>query len=219
MRFGSLIVLLAFLMSVSMSANAQYTSKSTNSAGFTTKSAGTTAQPKAKTNSRQTPSAATKKAPAQASFRPRPQQTSAQAKAPATNDDELPSFDVFENNGSTETANLPPPPPPKGEVWVYIADFKQSDLTGMTMNCDWKIIVQNRTDTPIDSMSLKYHLLDLQFTLKVPQTKEGSSFMKDHAVFNSKCPALARIRPKVNVTKCKFGPLKDQECAEYIVVK
>lgn len=224
MRLSRLAVLSLFLMSLSISANAQYTSKSTRSSETKTKSSETATQSKTNsftTNSRKTSSAAGKKAPAQPqpSFRPRPQ-AAAQQKAAETNNDELPSFDVFENKETATTGeNLPPPPPPKGEVWVYLADFKHSDLTGMTMTCNWKVIVQNRTDTPISRLSFTYHLLDLKFKLEVPSTKENSSFIQEHAVYNSKCPALARIKPKVNVTKCKFGPLKDQECAEYIVVK
>ena len=155
-------------------------------------------------------------APAKPMFRPRPQEPEA-----AEEDDELPSFDALEGK-SAQTANpdLPPPPPPKGEIWFYISDFTYSDTTGMTMNCDWKVVVQNRTDTPIQKIKVSYSLLDSVSHVPIERVQPNGSLVKNRAAYTAKCPAMSRVKPKVVVKKCAFGPLKTpEECQKYFVVK
>ena len=197
MHLGRLAVLCTVFIGASLSAEAQYTSKTTTS-GFTTKTTAATTSPapvkptntnttaarsnpytgnraapaQAKTNSfttnsgtKTTPAAQANAAPTQAVFRPRPQA----APVSEADDDELPSFDVLEGTGGSnqgaQGSNLPPPPPPKGEIWLYITDFDYRDTTGMTMNCGWKAVIQNRTDTPISQLKLFYKLIDINFAI------------------------------------------------------
>ncbi len=245
---GRLILLFAVFIGISVPAKAQYTSKSAASSSGYTQNTAQTAQPAAKpsaaptsqakqgnpytgnsvpkaktsytTNSNTTAPTAQAK-PTQAVFRPRPQ-------APETassDDDELPSFDALEGKKGSATGtnqaaqNVPPPPPPKGEIWFYIADFAYRDRTGKTMNCDWKVVIQNRTDTAITSLSLSYTLLDMISAAGVTKLAPNASTVINHAFYSPKCPAMSRIKPKIGVTKCKFGPLTDQDCAKYLVVK
>lgn len=213
MRLCRQALLLAVLAGLSMPAAAQYTTNGAAPSGYTSKPAGTTAAPAtaaAPARKQVRPSAG------QPVFRPRPQE-----EIPAAADDELPSFEALESKNSSqpEEENLPPPPPPKGEIWVYIADMNYEDPHGATVTCDWKVVVQNRSDTKIDSMTISYTLLDLYFLLYVKETEAGGSFVQNHGSFSEKCPALSRVKPKVSVERCKFGTLKDQECASYIIVK
>ncbi len=213
MRLCRLAVLLAVFAGLSMPAAAQYTTKGATS-GFTSKSTGA-----AKTTTAAPTRTQAKPAAGQPVFRPRPKE-----ETPPENteeEDELPSFEALEGNSSGQAPqeNVPPPPPPKGEIWVYLSGFEYRDLTGKTMNCSWKVIVQNRTDTPIDRLDLSYQVLDEEFILYVPQINPNSFSETGHAVYSPKCPAMAHVKPKVSVTRCKLGTLVDQECFGYIVIK
>ena len=211
MRLYRLAVLLAVLAGISTSANAQYTSKSkATSSGFTTKA---TAQPT---------TASAKQTTTQAVFRPRPEQP----KNTAADDDELPSFEALESKNSATAQNadapsVPPPPPPKGEIWVYKTNFHHENLTGMpeTMNCNWDIVVQNKTDTPIDKLIMPYYLFDKYFVIKVSSLAPNASFVDKNIIYSPQCPAMRQTKPKLSIKKCKIGSLKDQECLKYIVLK
>jgi len=214
MRLCRQALLLAVFAGLAMPAAAQYTTNGAAPSGYTSKPAGATA-------ATATPAAAparkqVRPSAGQPVFRPRPQE-----EIPAAADDELPSFEALESKSSVqkEEENLPPPPPPKGEIWVYIADMQYEDPNGATMACDWKVVVQNRTDTKIEEMKLSYQLLDLFFHLYVDPIEAGGSFVAEHASFSQKCPALMHVKPKVGVERCKFGILNGQECASYIIVK
>lgn len=159
-------------------------------------------------------------------FRPRPQQPV----LPATDgDDDLPSFDALESGSSaakpaataaTQGSNLPPPPPPpKGEVWVYIADFQYRDLTGLTMNCTWKLVTQNKTNADISKLEIKYTLMGDEFPLYIGKIPSNKSSVEIQGMYSSKCPALTQVKPKVEIVACKMGSVSGQDCAKYIVVK
>ena len=284
MYLGRLAVLCTVFIGISVSAEAQYTSKSTSSSGFMTKT--TSAQPPSYTNSgaagqaraaapsytnsgtagqaraaapsytnsgaagqaraaapsytnsgvaqaktaapsytnsgAATPAQQAKTA-SQPVFRPRPETAEPEAEA---EEDELPSFDALEG-GNADPAlaqgqpqeNLPPPPPPKGEIWIYVSDFEYRDLTGFTMNCNWKINVQNRTDTVIERLGIAYKILDINTNLYINSVQPGSSTTKGHALFDEKCPAMAHVRPKVDVIECKMGTMVNQDCMNYIKIK
>ncbi len=157
-------------------------------------------------------------------FRPRPQPV-----LPATGgDDDLPSFDALESNPAAKPAaaataqgsNLPPPPPPpKGEIWIYIADFQYRDLTGLTMNCTWKLVTQNKTNADISKLEIKYSLMGDEFPLYIGKIPSNKSSVDIQGMYSSKCPALTQVKPKVEVVTCKMGSVSGQDCAKYIVVK
>lgn len=237
MRFSRLFFLCAVFVMMSVSANAQFTTRSNS--GLTTKT-GTSGSHAVKLNSPKTPAAAsqtsgksftTNSRPAataptaraasasapQSVFRPRPQKSASDEE-----EDDLPSFDALEGKDTqaSKDAGLPPPPPPKGEIWFYIANFKYGDRTGITMHCEWKVVVQNRTDTPITNMKILYSLLDIEIAAYVNKTEPNGSMVVDHAFFTKKCPAMVGIKPKIKVESCKMGGLsKPEECQKYIVVK
>ena len=203
--------------------NSASAAKTTSSYTTGSTSAATQAKTSFTTNSATTSNTSAAQAkPTQAVFRPRPQ-AAAPEKAPSADEDELPSFEALEGKkGQTAGAaaqNVPPPPPPKGEIWFYIADFAYRDRTGKTMNCDWKVVVQNRTDTEIERLKISYTLLDLLTVADVKKLAPNASKVFNHAFYSPKCPAMSRIKPKLTVAKCKFGPLADQDCAKYLVVK
>ena len=214
MHLGRFALFLTFFLGISASAQAQYTTKTAPS-GFTKK---TSDSP-----SRQAPkpaAAQAKPTSSQPVFRPRPQ---AVMEMPE-DDDELPSFEALEKGKNAagdqaSAAPLPPPPAPKGEIWFYISDFAYRDRTGMTMNCDWKVVVQNRTDMTIEQFDIGYQLLDLNFILYSDPIAAGASTVTDHATFSEKCPAMTRVKPKITIEKCKIGALTGQSCLSYIVVK
>lgn len=158
-------------------------------------------------------------------FRPRPQPV-----LPATGgDDDLPSFDALESAPSAarpaaaataQGSNLPPPPPPpKGEVWVYIADFQYRDLTGLTMNCTWKLVAQNKTNADISKLEIKYTLMGDEFPIYLGKIPSNKSKVTIQGMYSSKCPALTQVKPKVEVVSCKMGSVSGQDCSKYIVIK
>ena len=128
MRFSRLFVLSLVFTGSSLSAQAQYTSRSPVSAETAAKKTETTAPaPAAKTNpytgTGAAPAAQAAKPqqqPAQPVFRPRPQPA---AMPQTAGDDELPSFDALEKptaaaQGSAQGSNLPPPPPPTSFLYL-----------------------------------------------------------------------------------------------------
>ena len=157
-------------------------------------------------------------------FRPRPQPV-----LPAAGgEDDLPSLDALESNPAAKPAaaataqgsNLPPPPPPpKGEIWIYIADFQYRDLTGLTMNCTWKLVTQNKTNADISKLEIKYSLMGDEFPLYIGKIPSNKSSVDIQGMYSSKCPALTQVKPKVEVVTCKMGSVSGQDCAKYIVVK
>ncbi|MBR4126945.1 MAG: hypothetical protein IKR09_05185 [Alphaproteobacteria bacterium] len=211
MRLYRLAVLLAVFAGISTSAEAQYTSRSKSaSSGFTTKAAA------------QQATSSGKQATTQAVFRPRPEQS----KNEAADDDELPSFEALEskNSAAAQNANapsVPPPPPPKGEIWIYKTNFHYENLTGMpeTMNCNWDVVVQNKTDTTIDKLTMPYYLFNKYFVINVSSLAPNASFVDKNIIYSPQCPAMGQTKPKLSITKCKMGGLKDQECLKYIVLK
>ena len=220
MRLSRLAVLLTVFAGMSLPAAAQYTTRGGEAGSSVPRS--TDAAPAAGTasgfTSRSASKAKARPAAGQAIFRPRPKEETVPEST--ENDDELPSFEVLEGKTSgTPQENVPPPPPPKGEIWFYISGFEYRDLTGRTMNCIWKVVVQNRTDTPIKRMELSYQLLDVDFVVRLNPVEPNGSAVTAHAAYTPKCPAMSHVRPKVGVIKCKMGPLTDQECLRYIIVK
>lgn len=221
MRADRLFLLTAVFTGLACSAQAQYTSKSSSSSSYTTnrKTTAATQQQRATT-------------PA-ATFRPRPaaQATAtnparrvitpaAKTAAAAADDDELPSFSAFEKS-KTETEK-PAVPNPKGEIWFYIADFSYENATGNPdfMNCQWKVVAQNRTDTKIKRYTLDYKLLDEEFSFDVGGLAAGESRVTPHGTYSPKCPGLGQVKPKATVRKCNFGPLnKPEACQKYLIVK
>ena len=224
MRFSRLFVFPLVFAAMTATAQAQYTSKSTTK----TTASKTPTQATTKTNTQTTgtnpytgsgtkttaAAPAAKQQPAQPTFRPRPQQQPV-AMPQTEGDDELPSFDALEKpvaaaQGSAQGSNLPPPPPPKGEIWIYIADPSYRDLTGHTMNCSWKVVLQNKTNEEIKKLKITYTLTGVA---------ANSSRVWDQGMFSEKCPAIIQSKPKIKVISCQMGTVSDQGCMSYIVVK
>ena len=88
------------------------------------------------------------------------------------------------------------------------------------MNCQWKVVVQNRTDSKIGRYTIDYKLLDEEFSYDVGGLDAGGSRVSSHGTYSPKCPGLGQVKPKVGVRKCDFGPLnKPEQCQKYLIVK
>lgn len=229
MRFSRLFVLSLIFTGSALSAQAQYTSRSPASTETASKKTETTAPaPAARTNPYTGTGVASaaqvakpQQQPAQPVFRPRPQPA---AMPQTAGDDELPSFDALEKptaaaQGSAQGSNLPPPPPPKGEIWFYTTNFAYRDLTGRTMNCTWKVVLQNKTDTEISQLKVVYTLLGEKIPSFFSKVAPNSSVVMTHGMFSEKCPAVSQTKPKVEVVSCKLGTATGQDCSKYIVIK
>lgn len=262
MRLCRLFLFMAAFIGLTAPAQAQYTSRSSGSAGPAAapqapapRPAVQQAQPAAPAASANTftttgqnsqpQQVAPAAAPAQASapaqaprFRPRP---TAPVTASTEGDDDLPSFSAFEQNTSSGTdaagtsaaqtqaqpgqaaaeaaANVPPPEPPKGEIWLYITDFTYSDVNGMFMNCNWKLVLQNRTNTPIETMRLTYTLLGETSPIFYNNVQPNASVVEVRGVYSDKCPAMANIKPTVDVVSCRLGTITGKDCSGYIKIK
>ncbi len=173
-----------------------------------------------------TTQAAKKQESARPMFRPRPQQPA--VVPPTSGEDDLPSFEALENpTGASKTATAqdpnapppPPPPPPKGEIWFYTADFAYRDLTGKTMNCTWKVVLQNKTDTNINQLKIVYTVLGENNPMTFSNVAPNASVVKKHGLYSEKCPAISQSKPKIKIVSCKMGTATGQDCLKYIVVK
>ena len=88
------------------------------------------------------------------------------------------------------------------------------------MNCRWKVVVQNKTDTPIADMRINYSLLDFGAQAHIKKVAPNGSVVLNHASYTEKCPGMAQVKPKASVKKCKMGALTTpEECLKYIIVK
>ena len=117
---------------------------------------------------------------------------------------------VFDENGIER-------PIPKGEVWVYSSEFEQGDLRGR-MHCSWKVVLQNRTNAKLESLNLGLfwpsYAADMAFSNVAPNaTKVEEMFM-----FSPNCPSL-RTKPRLEPKNCTLGPMKNEECNKYVVLK
>lgn len=200
-----------------------------------------TSQPQQAAPAAATAAAATPAAPAAPRFRPRP---TAPAAASAEGENDVPSFSAFEQTpasgttaagntaagasaaqaqpgqtGGAAAANVPPPEPPKGEIWLYITDFTYSDVNGMFMNCNWKLVLQNRTNTPIETMRLTYTLLGESSPIFYNNIQPNASVVEVRGVYSDKCPAMANIKPTVEVVSCRLGTITGKDCSGYIKIK
>ncbi len=234
MRFSRLFVFPLVFAAMTATAQAQYTSKSTTT---NTAASKTPTQAKTRTNTQTTgtnpytgsgtkttaAAPAAKQQPAQPTFRPRPQQQPV-AMPQTEGDDELPSFDALEKpvaaaQGSAQGSNLPPPPPPKGEIWFYIANGKYRDSTGLTMHCTWEVVLQNKTDTPLQELHITYSILGENSPLRYSNIAPNGSKVNRHGIYSEKCPAITQSKPKIQIVSCKLGTIIGQDCMKYIVIK
>ncbi len=238
MRFYHLFFFFLTFMSFSNLAQAQFTSKSTTTSQEKSYGEGLNVQYAAPNQQIEQ----TQQTPQQPVFRARPQaaeasapstqstsqsgisaqdQAALQAMIQASGEDEIPSFAVFEQPAQTgpQEPPPPPPPPPEGEVWFYVTDFETSDVNGKFRNCLWKVVAQNRTDTKIEKMTLDYHILAEKFSFSISGLAPQAAKVISHARYTDMCPAMRGVKPKISMKKCTFGPLKDEACLPYIVIK
>ncbi|MCQ2966566.1 MAG: hypothetical protein MJ250_07530 [Alphaproteobacteria bacterium] len=178
-----------------------------------------------------------KVAPTQQAVRPT---TSFRPVAPKTNDivsvegeDSLPSFEAFKQNkmvnstpgqnptASQNGASAQQPRPliiPKGEIWITRSGFEnRQNKSGGFKSCDWKLAIQNRTDTTIGRIRIELKTGSRINTYIISGIKPGEYLRKES---NSEgfCPS-AEVRPTVKVLSCKFGDVAGNKCADYFVVK
>ena len=238
MRLIYLFVFSLFFTGLSLSAQAQYTSKSTTTANtakttqtsassaYATKNTNTSSTGSGLTTTSQTSTAQSNARPqkqqqTRAVFRPRPQPVEMPE---AEEDDELPSFDALEKPASQQqtaqqAAAVPPPPPPKGEIWFYITDGTYRDLTGHSMNCRWKVVLQNKTDTKLKEMDIVYTLFGRKNPLSMGNLEPNEADVRKHGMYSQQCPAINQTKPKFEIVSCELGPIKDQDCMKYVVIK
>ncbi|MBO4521316.1 MAG: hypothetical protein J5787_08940 [Alphaproteobacteria bacterium] len=240
MHLNRLIFLSMVFIGLAATADAQYTNRSSYTArptqgyaqptrstqGYaqpTRSTTGSAPQAKTTTSYVNKPSQAT--APQQPqtapTFRPRQPVT-------ADADDELPSFESLEgqqaNNGAANgegaegTETTPPPPPPKGQIWIYMTNFK--DEGGHSRYCKWEIVVQNRTDTDLKDLKIKHKLGNAYTQISVESVAAGASAISKTGIYNSKCPEMKVSKPtELNAISCKLGPVNGKDCNSYFVVK
>ena len=117
---------------------------------------------------------------------------------------------VFDENGMER-------PIPKGEIWVYAAEFNQGEMRGR-MHCSWKMVLQNRTNAKLDSLELGLSWPSYSVSMSFKDIAPNASKTEEMFMFSSNCPSL-RAKPRLEPTKCVLGPMKDDTCNPYIVLK
>lgn len=268
MHISRFIILTAVLSCFSLTAEAQYTSRSSQPSGGGSKAAAVnqpapaavprpTAQgsvgattPSFTTNSSGTTRTAPVAAPAaqQAAPAARPQFRPRPAAAVNEEADDVPSFAAFDRSAqqapatqqaqqpqrnqyapqrqdaqgaaAAQGSNLPPPiVKPKGEVWVYVADFQNKKLRDLMTYCEWKVVLQNRTDTPIQLLNLSVTILDFYTEIDVVDVPPREASVSSKIAYTDKCPAMGTTKPKIEILACRIGDISNKECDEYIVIK
>lgn len=119
-----------------------------------------------------------------------------------------------QGSAAAQGSNLPKP---KGEIWVYVTDFK-IDKVGRFPFCTLKRVLQNRTDTEIERLSIEFswpgYTTEKVFTNIKPKASEVTGL----ALYTDTCPAL-NSKPQIKVKSCRMGPVYGTECEKYIIVK
>ncbi|MCQ2914438.1 MAG: hypothetical protein MJ247_04515 [Alphaproteobacteria bacterium] len=111
-------------------------------------------------------------------------------------------------------------PPPKGEVLVYMTNYKVIDLLSGGKVCDFDVVVQNNTDQTLTSFGANLvlgkneHLILMK---KIPPTK----FKIDKKrIQEPDCDAYQGRRPNgLKVRQCIIGATAGKPCVPYIKLK
>ena len=108
-------------------------------------------------------------------------------------------------------------PVPKGEVWLYTAGYEQGELMGR-VHCSWKVVLQNRSDTPIKSLRVALVWPNYESETYYSDIAANQSKTTDMFMYSPNCPSL-RTKPRVVPKECEIGPMKADDCGKYIVAK
>lgn len=108
---------------------------------------------------------------------------------------------------------------PKGEIWVYMSDFSWGDIDGAFVHCEWKAVLQNRTDTTIDSLKITFVVRESYSELTFNGIKPRGADVQGMMVYSDLCPAMQGVKPKVSVLSCRMGDISGSDCSKYVVIK
>lgn len=108
---------------------------------------------------------------------------------------------------------------PKGEIWVYMSDFSWGDINGSFVHCEWKAVLQNRTDTTIDSLKIAFVVRESYSELTFNGIKPRGANVRGMMVYSDLCPAMQGVKPKISVLSCRMGDITGSDCSKYVVVK
>lgn len=108
---------------------------------------------------------------------------------------------------------------PKGEIWVYLSDFTWGDIDGAFVHCEWKAVLQNRTDTTISSLKISYVVKESYSELTFNNIKPRGADVRGMMFYSDSCPAMQGAKPQVKVLSCRMGDISGSDCSKYVVVK
>lgn len=116
--------------------------------------------------------------------------------------------------GSLQAA---PPVMPKGEVWFYVTDFSTDKVRRFTI-CNYKRVLQNRTDTEIDRLVLELEWAGKKLTQEYKKVKPKENVVTVSASYQDNCEVI-RARPKMTVKTCRIGAAVNEACEKLVIQK
>lgn len=116
--------------------------------------------------------------------------------------------------GSLQAA---PPVMPKGEVWFYVTDFSTDKVRRFTI-CNYKRVLQNRTDTEIDRLVLELEWTGKKLTQEYKKVKPKENVVTVSASYQDNCEVI-RARPKMTVKTCRIGAAVNEACEKLVIQK
>jgi len=108
---------------------------------------------------------------------------------------------------------------PKGEIWVYMSDFEWGDIDGAFVHCEWKAVLQNRTDTTIERLKVSFVVRESYSELTFTNIKPRGADVQGMLVYSDLCPAMQGVKPKVQVLSCRMGDISGSDCSKYVTIK
>ena len=108
---------------------------------------------------------------------------------------------------------------PKGEIWIYMSDFSWGDIDGAFVHCEWKAVLQNRTDTAINSLKISFVVKESYSELVFNNIKPRGANVQEMMVYSNLCPAMQGVKPKIKVLSCRMGDISGSDCSKYVVIK
>lgn len=109
------------------------------------------------------------------------------------------------------------PAMPKGEVWAYITDFS-TDKVGRFTICNYKHVLQNKTDTEIERLVLLYQWAGKTLTQEYRSVKPKENVVVTSASYEDNCEVM-RAKPKMTVQTCRIGAAVKEACEKLIIQK
>lgn len=111
-------------------------------------------------------------------------------------------------------------PPPKGEVLVYMTNFKVIELMSGGVICDFDVVVQNNTDQTLKSFGANIVLGKNEHLILMKNVAPSQYKIDGKRIQEPNCRSYQGQRPSsIKVRQCIIGATAGKACVPYIKLR